>query len=273
MNGIYLILIVVLCMVGCTSPVSTVANDVSPSLPTVMHAVSPTAVLPVETATPTPSPEPPAAIPTMTIPAETFSHLRGATAMAPLAPGVASGGEALAHDLPDVGRIPADVAGWNTYDAKVVALTIPVPPGWLVIEWPVDPDGHAPTFYSASIVPSAYTNVDKYGYQAPNIGLAVYRVPLSTSLSDWLHVYSTTDAFGTELCNDQVYWCGVVTVDETMVDATPALAFTSDAMGIPIYNTLFVVNDIVVALSFSHQGTIPFEPVYEAMLSGIQIGQ
>lgn len=171
---------------------------------------------------------------------------------------------------PPLDGLPADVADWDTYSLPDIGVTIPVPPGSKVSEWPVDDT--VPFTASVSIDP-AWEGAERCGYQCPEVSLTVWPLPAGETPREWLEAHSTAEPFGTTVDGDaEIYFFDVENVEETTLGGQPALAFTHTSMDIEVYTVIAEVEGSIVSLSKTHIGQFEFEPVFEMMRVHMQFG-
>ncbi len=158
-----------------------------------------------------------------------------------------------------------DVTTWEVYPLPHTSGALLAPPGWVVTEG----SEMGERLYSLAFQPPVWDSPEACGYQCPVISVAVYRLAASSAPPDavlptWLAQRATAEPFGADVAEDVMYF-DVGTPIETMLGALPALGFSHEAMGIQLYTTLAVVEDVVIAFTKTHVQQFDFEPIYDLM--------
>lgn len=181
--------------------------------------------------------------------------------------------EALRSYLAD--GVPADVAAWDAHALPNVDVTLPVPPGWVIME----SDEMGDVAYSVSFRPPLWDSPATCGYQCPELSAVVYRdgvsstLPARDALRDWLDRRSTPKSFGSEGQDDAIRFFGVEAIEETTLGGLPALAFYHEAMGIQIDHVLTVVDGTVIGLGRSHVGQFELGSILEVIRKHTVVGE
>ncbi len=134
---------------------------------------------------------------------------------------------------------------WLSYTVEDAALTVHYPPDWRVREWPGDEQSVVAR--SVSFIPARYTASDQP--QVPEIGLAVFRPPLTDTLRAWLDTHNTSAPFGSQAA-PQVHFFGVRDVVEVAANGLPAFRFTHDVFGFKAHELLLVNGNTIVGLGY-----------------------
>lgn len=163
--------------------------------------------------------------------------------------------------------VPSNVKAWDRYVLRHVDLIIPVPPGWIIREWPL-PDAY-PIYYSVSVIPSYYAN--SQAVLLPEISLTVYRDPLSESLENWFIAHSSIAAFDrNETVDPNVFFYEVTQARQVRVGEVPALRFTRNVLNTNVITVLMANGETVATISAVVYSLADLKQVYEVMLTGIE---
>lgn len=158
---------------------------------------------------------------------------------------------------------PADVADWVSYELPDTGVTVPLPPGWTVAEWPVDDT--VPFAASVSVWPQ-WDRGETPPPGQPEISVTVWPRPAGQALREWLDAHSTAAPFGTDTgAEDEITFFGVRDVEETTLGGQPALGFTRDVMGVQVLTIIAEGPAVVVGLSKTHADQFPLGPVFDMM--------
>ncbi len=171
---------------------------------------------------------------------------------------------------PPTDGLPADVADWDSYELLDTGVTVPVPPGWTVVERPVDDT--VPFSASVAIWPQ-WDSGETQPPGQPEISVTVWPRPAGQALRGWLDTHSTAAPFGSDTgAEDEIYFFGVQDVEETTLGGQPALGFTHDVMGVQVRTIIAEGPGVVAGLSKTHADQFPLGPVFETMQKAMVLG-
>lgn len=163
--------------------------------------------------------------------------------------------------------VPSNVQAWDRYVLRYIELSIPVPPGWIIREWPLPED--YPIYYSVSVIPDIYI-----GSQAtvfPEITLTVYRAPLGESLNAWFLEHSSIEVFDRNAAADpNVFFYEVSRARAVRVGDVPALLFSRDVLDTRASTVLVANGETVATITAVTFSLTDLQRVYEVMLTGVE---
>jgi hypothetical protein len=162
--------------------------------------------------------------------------------------------------------IPSNVRAWDRYVLRYIDLSIPVPPGWIIREWPL-PD-EMPIYYSVSVIPDVYEN--SQAVLLPEITLTVYRAPLGESLDAWFAEHSMAAAFDRNNPDPNVFFYEVTRGRAVRVGDVPALRFTRELLGTDAVTVIVANGETVATITAAVYSMTDLQRVYEVMLTGIE---